>query len=269
MKKYMNINIMLALTTVLIVAYMMGLFFPLYQFHTFNKQVRYDFELANSAFANVFALSDLDLYQDEHQTTYQGGLLQVLVKNNFTDQKNYKLVITINNDVVLGDCSFTYTSQQREYEIELLKDVVLPFDINRADAVIYDEFDQQVAKIDLSIVAAKKLKGYNKVMRMENVTLGNDHLRLGQLVTTLDLSQYDTIALEYRYLIADDLDVKDNNSYAVFEKIEGTPDEILSGTTYGIYYFNDDKQQLSTRPLSVAIILKKGDLSEVIKIDLN
>lgn len=269
MKKILNINIIMALATVAVIGYIMSLFYPLYQFHTFNKQVRYDIELYNGDFNAIFTLADLNIYRDGDGGSIQGGKLTVLAGDNFTDQKNYTLEIRLDDRVAICDYTFTYSDGEHEYPIEMLEDATLLPSVGRVVATVYDESNQAVASEVLTMTPARLINGYNKTMRLEKVTLSPRYMRLGQLVTTLDLSGYDSIALEYRYLTSDDLDPADNNSYTVFEKIEGTPEQMLAGTDYGIYRFTNAQRDIPLRPLSVAVVMKSGDTSTVVKIDLD
>lgn len=269
MKKILNINIIMALATVAIIGYIMSLFYPLYQFHTFNKQVRYDIELYNGDFNDIFALADLNIYRDGGSGSVQGGELTVLSGDNFTDQKSYTLEVKLNDQVTICDYTFSYLAGTHKYPIELLEDVTLPPTVSSAVATVYDESNQAVSSEVLSMTPARLITGYNKTMRLENVTLSPQYIRLGQLTTTLDLSNYDSIALEYRYLTSDDLDPDDNNSYTVFEKIEGTPEQMLGETGYGIYRFTSAQRDVPLRPLSVAVVMKSGDTSTVVKINLD
>ncbi len=269
MKKILNINIIMALAALGVIGYFMVMYFPLYQFHTLSKQVRYDMELEGGDFNNAFILDGLSLYLDDDNQELHGGELTILGAGSFVDGMEYKLEVNLNDDVVICDYQFDYEPSKQEYQIGIIDDAALPQNVDKATATIYGDFDQVVAKVELGLAKARLLDGYNRNMRMENVTLTSGHIRLGQLITMLDLSGYDSIALEYRYLISDDLDKDDNNSYKVFEKIEGTPEEILDSTGYGTYDFSTDQKLIASRPLSVAVIMKKGDETNVVKIDLD
>lgn len=267
MKKYININILLAIISCAVIALIMNSLFPLYRFHTFSGAIRYDYTVENTDINNSFTISDLNIYQDQNTSGFSVSVLKIIDASAFEDGSTYSLQLGFGDESSVEISEFVYSSARQTYYFSPSSaEVNLPESVDSVEAEIMSGAEM-IAAIDLQLSPSKRLIADNKVMRMENVTLTSEFLRLGFLATSLDVSNYDSIVLEYRYLIDDELDRDDNNSYTVFRRIEGTPDEILANKTYGLYRFTSDEAVIATRPLSVAVILKQGDNRQVIKLD--
>lgn len=267
MKKYININILVAIIACVVIGVIMNNLYPLYRFHTFSGAVRYDYTVANTDINNTFTISDLVLYQDQNSSSYSSAQLAIIDQGSFEAGTTYTLKLEFLDGSSLELGAFDYEEDQSTYQSTGNSEAeALPANPTGVQAAIYQD-ETVIARISLVLDQATKLVADNRVMRMENVTLTSRYLRLGFLATSLDLSDYDTVVLEYRYLIADDLNPNDNNSYQVFSRVEKTPDEIMAGTTYGIFYFDQTDDFIVDRPLSVAVILQQGDDNQVTKLD--
>ncbi len=267
MKKYININILLAIISCAVIALIMNSLFPLYRFHTFSGAIRYDYTVENTDINNSFTISDLNIYQDQNTSSFSVSVLKIIDASGFEEGSTYSLQLGFNDGSAVEISEFVYSTARQTYYFSPSSDGFdLPESLTSVDAEIFSG-EEMIASIELQMSPSKRLIADNKVMRMENVSLTSDFLRLGFLATSLDVSDYDSIVLEYRYLIDDEMDRDDNNSYMVFRRIEGTPDEILANKTYGLYRFTSDEAVIAKRPLSVAVILKQGESRQVVKLD--
>ena len=271
MNKKNKQNLFITAIFTLIVSMTLFYMYDNFVFQTYSQVVYYDYLLSGEN--DDIKVENIEAYHNEDKFSIGDGTI-TLKNNNIVENDvilTVKLILKGNEqkfeyEVELDD----YSKDKLDYSIDKITKDNKKIKLNNIDTaqLVVNINGNKISKLDLEITPIEQLDGSNKEYRIENASISNKMMRLGNLKTTNKdiIKKYPTVSLEYRYLKDPKKEKEDNDNYVVFKKITGTSKALVNSSDYGIFYL--DEGNFKNKDLSVVIIFSNDNDKFAFAIDL-
>ncbi|WP_249030039.1 hypothetical protein [Tannockella kyphosi] len=233
-----------------IVIFSLYLFYPIFEFHTYNEVVYEEYII--SLEDDQFSIQNFEYFANEEIQQIGGGTITIYddawlqYENFIVTLYDEEEVIYCENIEIIDEVyeyvlnSFGYIDQEHTTLGELKVSIELE--------------DEKSYYLDVTKVMLTEITANTKEYRLESIYIDHGFMRLGKLNFVSDISEYDTISLEYRYVFEDD--------YVVFYKVLETIEDYEEIVFDPVYYSSDIDGDLLEKQMSVVVILSNSNSEE-------
>lgn len=237
--------------------------YPNFMFHTYIKQVDYQFCLSGSN--DDIMISGFEMYQNS-QNAYHGNARLLSTQNNlFLKGDNIHCVVTIQD---MNEQTYQY---QYDHNVKTTNELIyldkkedtkkaIDFDIQKANIeIIIQRNNKEVYKDLISLEKQDYViyNGGNKDYTIQDVYVSGSWLKTGYFSTTNEnlTKEYSHYVIDYM-LLDDVKDLNDINDAERIVHLSGTTEDLIQNEIQEVYFHDEDTSLEQKNIVCVVTLLK-------------